>query len=175
MHYRTRTYIAGDWETDQNIVQQLRKWNDSYYWSLSFTDAHELTQARDTSLNCSIKKSLKERLDSSKVFILIVGNNTTSLRSGGCQYCRSYNLFNNYCYKGMYQDTRSYIEYECEKAYNAFSAGLMKIIILYNSSSIDRNKCPQILRHIGIHIPVFIRKEGTLFWNYNDIKNVIMH
>ena len=37
------------------------------YWSLSFTDAHELTQARDTSLNCSIKKSKQNRY--SKKFI----------------------------------------------------------------------------------------------------------
>ena len=32
-----------------------------------------LTQARDTSLPCSIKKSLKVRLDASKTFVLIVG------------------------------------------------------------------------------------------------------
>ena len=55
MFYRTRTYIAGDWDHDSDAVNQLHKWNDSDHWSLSFTDAHDLMQARDTSNNCSIK------------------------------------------------------------------------------------------------------------------------
>ena len=43
MVYRTRTYIAADWTGDSNAVDQLHKWNDSNYWGISFTDAHELT------------------------------------------------------------------------------------------------------------------------------------
>lgn len=27
----------------------------------------------------------------------------------------------------------------------------MKIVVLYNSVTIDRNKCPEILRNIGTH------------------------
>jgi len=49
--YRTRTYIAGDWDHDKDAVDQLHKWNDSNHWSLSFTDAHDLTSANDSSLN----------------------------------------------------------------------------------------------------------------------------
>lgn len=85
MYYRTRTYIAADWDTDSDAVEQLRKWNDGNYWSLSFSDAHDLTQARDSSLNCSIKNSLRTRLEASKTFVLIVGKNTLSVRSGSCQ------------------------------------------------------------------------------------------
>lgn len=48
--YRTRTYIAGDWDNDKDAVDQLHTWNDSNYWSLSFTDAHDLTSSRDSSL-----------------------------------------------------------------------------------------------------------------------------
>ena len=76
MYYRTRTYIAGDWDHDKDAVDALHRWNDSSRYGLSFSDAHELKQARDTSLNCSIKKSLAERLDASKTFILIVGEHT---------------------------------------------------------------------------------------------------
>ena len=47
MLYRTKTYIAADWDTDLDAVEQLYKWNDSNHWGLSFNDAHELTQARD--------------------------------------------------------------------------------------------------------------------------------
>lgn len=61
--YRTKTYIAGDWDHDKDAVDKLYQWNGSNYWSLSFTDAHDLTQANDSSLNCSIKSSLKTRLD----------------------------------------------------------------------------------------------------------------
>ena len=81
MYYRTRTYIAADWSGDYDAVEQLHKWNSSKYWSLSFTDAHDLMQARDNSLNCSIKASLSKRMDASRTFILIVGNNTKSVRS----------------------------------------------------------------------------------------------
>ena len=93
MYYRTRTYIAGDWDHDKDAVDALHRWNDSSRYGLSFSDAHELKQARDTSLNCSIKRSLAERLDVSKTFILIVGEHTKELRAGGCQYCHSYNSY----------------------------------------------------------------------------------
>lgn len=32
MVYRTRTYIAADWDGDRDAVEQLHKWNDSNYW-----------------------------------------------------------------------------------------------------------------------------------------------
>ena len=40
--YRTKTYIAGDWDHDEDAVNKLHQWNNSNYWSLSFTDAHEI-------------------------------------------------------------------------------------------------------------------------------------
>lgn len=61
--YRTKTYIAGDWTGDQDLISQLYKWNNDDRLLLNFVDAHELTQARDTSLACSIKRSLSERLN----------------------------------------------------------------------------------------------------------------
>lgn len=71
---RTKTYVAGDWEHDKNAIDQLYKWNEDSRYGLSFSNAHDLTQARDSSLNCSIKRSLAERLNNSKTFVLIVGN-----------------------------------------------------------------------------------------------------
>lgn len=50
--YRTRTYIAADFDNDKDAVDQLHKWNDSSnYWSLSFSDAHDLQTSSDNSLN----------------------------------------------------------------------------------------------------------------------------
>lgn len=73
---RTKTYIAGDWDGDSDAIQKLYDWNDNKSAPIHFTNAHDLTQARDSSLNCSIKQSLKTRLDASKRFILIVGDKT---------------------------------------------------------------------------------------------------
>ena len=106
---RTKTYIAGDWTGDADAIQQLMKWNDSNRWSLSFSDVHEEIQARDSSLNCSIKKSLYERMDMSKTFILVVGNDTKNLKAGSCGYCQSYNSWTGRCARGYWFDGRSYI------------------------------------------------------------------
>ena len=56
MAYRTKTYIAGDWTGDKSAIDQLHKWNDSKFWGLTFNDAHDITQANDGSLNCSINR-----------------------------------------------------------------------------------------------------------------------
>ncbi len=165
--YRTKTYIAGDWEHDKNAVDMLYYWNESTKYGLTFSDAHELTQARDSSLNCSIKHSLSERLNASKNFVLIVGNHTNSLRAGSCQFCSSYNSWAKYCSRGNYVDYRSYIEYECEKA---VSDGI-NIIVLYNSSIVDRNKCPEVIRWKGIHTKMHKWENGSLHWDYQSVKS----
>ena len=150
MGYRTKTYIAGDWTGDEAAINKLYEWNDSKKWSLSFTDAHDLTQARDSSLNCSIKRSLKTRMDVSKTFVLIVGDKTCTLTAGGCQLCSSYNSWTYSCARGYTVDYRSFIKYECDKA---VEAGI-KIVVLYNSTFISKNKCPESIRDIGIHVPM---------------------
>ena len=161
MYYRTRTYDA---------VDALHWWNDSSRYGLSFSDAHELKQARDTSLNCSIKRSLAERLDASKTFILIVGNHTKELRAGGCQYCSSYNsCYWGTCSRGHSVDTRSYIDFECEKA---IRDGL-KIIVLYKSTMVDKSKCPEIIRNHGVHVPMKKWVGNTMVWNYDSVRSAI--
>jgi hypothetical protein len=148
MVYRTRTYIAADWTGDIQAVNQLHKWNDGNKWSLSFTDAHDLTQARDGSLNCSIKNSLSTRFNSSKAFALIVGSETKNVRSGSCQYCSSYSSLTTSCTRRHSVDYRSYIEYECHKAIND---GL-KIVVLYNAARVNKSKCPDIIKNTGTHV-----------------------
>ena len=165
---RTKTYIAADWSGDIDAVEQLYKWK-SYYWSLSFSDAHDITQARDTSLNCSIKSSLRVRLEASKRFILIVGNQTKTVKSGSCQYCPSYNSWTYSCARGGHVDYRSYIEFECEKAIK----DNIEIIVLYNAATIDKNKCPDIIKNYGKHVAMCYRKDGRLYWDYNAVKNAI--
>ncbi|MDE5607066.1 MAG: molecular chaperone Tir [Bacteroidales bacterium] len=164
---RTKTYVAGDWDGDKNAIDQLYKWNESERYGLSFSDAHDLTQARDSSLNCSIKKSLAERLNSSKTFVLIVGNKTIDLRAGGCHFCNSYDSWYKVCERGHSVDYRSYIEYECEKAVDD---GL-NIIVLYNSISCAKWKCPEAVRNRGIHKPMQKTENGIRYWDYQSVKS----
>lgn len=38
MYYRTRTYLAGDWTGDNDLISEIQKWNESNHWNLSFPD-----------------------------------------------------------------------------------------------------------------------------------------
>lgn len=169
---RTKVYIAADWTGDSNAIDQLHYWNDSESWSLSFPDAHEMTQAKDDSLNCNIKKSLSLRLNASKTFVLIVGNKTKYLAAGSCRYCQSYNSWGQFCARGGSVDYRSYLQFECEKA---LRDGL-KIVVLYNGPSVDKDKCPDILRSQGMHVSMWYKEsvfDKRYKWNYHAVKNAI--
>ena len=167
--YRTKTQIVADWSEDKNAVDQLLKWNSSNYWSLSFTDAHNLTQARDSSLNCSIKASLKKRLDVSKTFVLIIGDKTKDLRSGGCHYCGSYNSLTRSCLKRYSVDYRSYIDYECDVA----SSEISKVVVLYNAAAVNKSKCPDVLKNIGTHAKMQYIEDGKRYWDYQSVKSAM--
>ena len=164
MYYRTRTYIAADWDHDKDAVDALHFWNNSSRYGLSFSDAHDLTQSKDTSMNCTIKRSLADRLNASKTFILIVGDHTNEVRAGACFYCDNYGYFGN-CTKGYNTDNRSYIEYECNKA---VKDGL-NIIVLYKSTHVNLEKCPECVRFVGVHMPMVRILNGRYVWDYASV------
>lgn len=167
--YRTRTYIAGDWTGDYNLISELYRYNNSEYYNLSFVDAHDLIQSSDTSLNCSIKKSLCKRMDRSKTFVLIVGNNTANLRAGNCYLCEDYHKIIG-CWRGESTSNKSYIEYECDKAFRDD----LRIVVIYNSTTIQKSKCPDILKNYGDHIPgYYIDMNGKKRFNYGGIIAVL--
>lgn len=155
---RTKTYIAGEWDGDKDAIEQLYTWNEGNKWSLHFRDAHKNKQCYDSSMPCTIKNSLRDRMNDSKVFILIVGNNTASTRKGSCAYYNCINKQYSY-YIGQYictilgktYSTDSFVDYECQMAYKAYLKGEMKIVVLYNAASINKSKCPEILKDIGTH------------------------
>ena len=168
MAYRTRTYIAGDWDGDKDLIDKLYEWNEKDNLALSFSDAHSYTQARDSSLPCTIKSSLAERLNVSKTFLLVVGSNTTSVTKGSCQYCSSYDY--GTCRRGHSVSTKSFIQYECEKA----AKDNLNIIVVYNYANVDKTKCPEVLKYKGDHINGYYKgTDGKWYWNYQDNKNAI--
>lgn len=171
MVYRTKTYLAAEWDGDNDAIEKLYEWNKSKHLKLSFTDAHDLTQARDGSLNCSIKLSLATRLNSSKTFVLIVGSNTKTARNGSCQYCASKNSYTQHCARGMTIDNRSYITFECEKAIR----DNLKIVVLYKAASVNKTKCPDVIKNVGTHKAMYYINGGKYFWDYTTIKDAILN
>lgn len=170
MAYRTKTYIAADWDHDKEAVDQLYRWRNGQKWSLDFHDAHELTQSRDSSLPCSIKTSLKVRMNASKTFILIVGEHTDSVTKGSCHLCKSYNNYYGYCLKGYTANKQSFVKYECDKA---VEAGI-KIVVLYNDVRVDKSKCPLIVKYRGTHVAMIYKEaDGKYYWDYNAVKNAL--
>lgn len=73
MTYRTRTYIAGEWDGDSDAIGQIYSWNEGNKWSLDFVDAHKNKQCYDSSMPCTIKSSLFERMGRSKNLFLLLG------------------------------------------------------------------------------------------------------
>lgn len=163
MIYRTRTYIAGAWEEDSDAINQLYKWKESNYWSFDFIDAHELKQARDSSNPCSIKRSLCDRMQHSKIFVLVVGPKTRSVRKGECSYCSHYGY--GWCHIGGNISNDSYIDYECKKA---IRDGI-KIVVLYNSVYIHKDWCPDCILRCSwaIHVSMKNTLNG---WDYYSVK-----
>ncbi len=182
MSYRTRTYIAGEWDGDSDAIEQLYRWNEGDKWNLHFVDAHGFKQCYDSSMPCTIKNSLSERMGRSKTFVLIVGNNTKTTRKGSCFYHNCGNKWYN-SFLGQYTcqvsgktySTESFIDYECRLAYNAWRSGLMKIVVLYNAASKDKSKCPDILRNIGTHAEMksYNAYYGRYMYDYQKVRKAI--
>ena len=79
MAYRNKVFISFDGDTDMYYYyyyRLMRAWKQSDHTNFNFYDAHDLTQARDTSTEDSIKRSLSERLANAKVVVSLIGENT---------------------------------------------------------------------------------------------------
>ena len=79
MAYRNKVFISFDGDTDMYYYRLMRAWKQNDHTNFNFYDAHDLTQARDTSTEDSIKRSLSERLANAKVVVSLIGENTRYL------------------------------------------------------------------------------------------------
>lgn len=79
-------------------------------------------------------------------------------------------IYIGYCTRSHSTDTRSFIKFECDKA---FEAGI-NIVVLYNDITVDRSKCPPAVRYTGKHISmVFKGTDGDYYWDYYAVKEAI--
>lgn len=76
MPYRNKTYVAFDADTDITYYYLMLAWRANDNMNFNFHNAHDLNSARDSSTEESIKAQLRERMNNSKMFILLVGANT---------------------------------------------------------------------------------------------------
>lgn len=108
-----------------SYYRTLQMWKANDNINFDFYDAHDLNSARDISLTESIKNQIRFRFDNSKLFMIIVGNDT--------------------------KWNRKFIPWEIDQALNRN----LPIIVVYlnGSRQKDDTKCPTILRDtLAIHI-----------------------
>lgn len=79
MVYRNKTYVAFDGDSDMRYYNLMKAWKQSDATTFNFYDAHDINTALDSSSEETIKRRLSERMASSKMFVLLVGQNTYRL------------------------------------------------------------------------------------------------
>lgn len=117
MAYKNKTYIAFDGDNDIHYYRLMQAWSKNEKFNFEFHNAHDLNSARDTSLEQSIKRQLRERFANSKAFIILIGDKTRYLRK--------------------------FVEWEIETAVNL---NLPIIAINLNGSREVDNLCPPSLK-----------------------------
>ncbi|MFV1607150.1 TIR domain-containing protein [Phaeobacter sp. JH20_10] len=125
MAYRNKVFVSFDGDNDISYYRLMLAWKQSDHSSFNFYNAHDVSSARDTSTELSIKASLQTRLRETKVFVLLVGGNT------------------KYLYK--------FVRWEIEQA---LKRGLPIICVNLNGvRNLDGENCPAILRdELAMHV-----------------------
>jgi hypothetical protein len=126
MAHRNKTYIAFDGDKDIHYYYLMKAWKHSKHVSFNFYDAHDINNARDSSLEETIKRRLRERMANAKCLVLIIGESTRYLNK--------------------------FVRWEIELA---ISSDIPIIAININGKKrMDDNRCPPILKNeLAIHIP----------------------
>lgn len=70
MSYRNKTYVAFASE-DIKCYRLMEAWRENENIDFNFFDAHDLYISRDTSLDSTIKRNLRERMKNAKQIVLL--------------------------------------------------------------------------------------------------------
>lgn len=79
MAYRNKTYVCFDGDNDIRYYNLMKAWKQNDNTEFNFFDAHDLNTARDSSQERTIKLKLKERLNNTKLFVILLGEHTKNL------------------------------------------------------------------------------------------------
>ena len=131
MTYRNKTYVCFDAGQDIKYYNLLKAWNKNEDFDFLIYNAHELNNLREGSKEETIKRKLKERLNNSKLMLVLVGENT------------------KYLYK--------YVRWEIEQAIE-LDIPIIAVNIVKDSNGkynrkLDIKNCPAILKNCtALHI-----------------------
>lgn len=126
MAYRNKAYVCFDGDNDIRYYQLMKAWHKNENFDFTFYDAHDLMQARDSSSEETIKRSLRERLKNSREFIVLIGENTK-------------NLF-------------KFVRWEMEVALN-LNIPIIGVN-LNGKNGLDSDRCPAIIRdELVVYVP----------------------
>lgn len=125
MPYRNKTYVAFDADSDIRYYRLMTAWKQSDHTDFNFYNAHDLTNIWQHSSEDTIKRSLRERLINTKIFVLLVGEKT------------------KYLYR--------FVKWEIEQAQKM---DLPIIVVNLNGKrGIDNDNCPLILKnYLALHV-----------------------
>ena len=144
MAYKNKAYVAFDADNDIRYYRLMQAWKQSDFTTFNFYDAHELNNLRNWSSEQTIKFKLKERLQNSKIFLLLVGEQT-----------RFHHKF---------------VRWEIEQA---LELNLPIICINLNGQrSMDSFRCPPILKsklalHVSFNAKIIEKAlENWEYWHY---------
>ena len=98
MAYRNKTYVCFDGDNDIRYYNLMKAWKQNDNTDFNFYDAHDLNTALDSSSEETIKRKLKERLNNTKIFVILLGEHTKNLTKMGNGTGNGYGI-TNYCSK----------------------------------------------------------------------------
>lgn len=125
MAYTNKTYVCFDADTDMNYYSLMKAWKENENIAFNFHNAHEINNLKDGSSEATIKNKLRERLQNTKVMVVLIGQNT----------------------RNLYKYVRWEIEYAVENDIPIIAVNL-------NGSKRKDNLCPPILNgELAIYIP----------------------
>lgn len=127
MAYRNKTYVAFDGDKDMWAYRYMKGWSSLKNIDFNFQDAHSIREVTDRAQDETyIKRILRERLQNSKVFVLLLGESTKNLRK--------------------------YVRWEIELAIELEIPIIA--VNLNNVNGVDTERCPKTLQnHLTLHGP----------------------
>lgn len=145
-----KIYITADWEQDQSVVNQIEQWNQIQDEKYLISKDLDLLDDMEGEWSCFAKASLKQAIQETDVFLLVVGEETLSVKEGSCLFCENYRKFSGNCAHGRITDKKGFLEFQCAVAKELNK----KIVVLYTMDFVDKSKCPQVIREIGQHMTI---------------------
>jgi hypothetical protein len=145
MAYRNKTYVCFDGDKDIHYYRLMQAWHQSDHTPFDFYNSHDLNSARDTSQEASIKAQLRVRLQNTKIFVVLIGEQT------------------RYLYK--------FVRWEMDQA---LAMGLPIVAVNLNGlRQQDTDRCPPIIRdELALHISfrAAVLQEALEIWPENDLQ-----